>query len=149
MKWDVNPTTGEVFSTKPQPGDYSGRGYDARVDYIPFLQMGYSQEGAAQFALNYIISSTRSDLNALGMTFTDASSSTASTKSGKWLVALTFNPDSGDYHWWRRNADGTWFHKPGTEAVMTTDYSGNVVYDPASCNRRGYTVFGGYFVVGP
>jgi hypothetical protein len=53
----------------------------------------------------------------------------------------------GDYHWWRRNADGTWSHKRGaTPAKATyTDGANNEVpiTDPrAAAQRDGYDLCG-------
>lgn len=58
-----------------------------------------------------------------------------------------------DFHWWRRTqnaSDGSlrYCHKPGKLPVRGVDNSGNVITNPYSCNRGGYTDWGG-FLHGP
>lgn len=62
-------------------------------------------------------------------------------------VALVIWPNT-DYHWYRRNSEGFWSHKPGQTAVRKTDNSGIVINGttktPFNCNRGPYTVFCSY-----
>lgn len=67
--------------------------------------------------------------------------------SGSYKVALVAY--SGDYHWYRQDADGYWSHKPGTTPVRRYDNSGDLILDPQLANRGSYTTFLGYFVVSP
>lgn len=51
-----------------------------------------------------------------------------------------------DYHFYRFNPEvGLWTHKRGATPVAATDDSGNLIFDPFSCNRGMYTEFMGYF----
>lgn len=59
-------------------------------------------------------------------------------------LALVIAPGI-DYHWYRRDAAGTWTHKPGGTAATNLDNSGNVITNPETANRGIYTVFAGYF----
>lgn len=70
-------------------------------------------------------------------------------KSGNWVVALVYATDGTDYHWYRRNDDGTWSHKPGSTPIISWDASGNTITDPATCDRGIYDGFLGYYEVGP
>jgi hypothetical protein len=73
--------------------------------------------------------------------------------AGTWPVALVVAPGL-DYHWYRRNADGTWSHKPGRKCATNKDSSGNPITDPQTADRRirlrgggfhpGYTDFCGF-----
>jgi hypothetical protein len=78
------------------------------------------------------------------------------------VVALVVAPGPpispvADYHWYRRNDDGTWSHKPGGTAAILTDSSGQPIMDPRMADRRfrlrngtflpGYTQFCGFFCV--
>jgi hypothetical protein len=65
------------------------------------------------------------------------------------LVALVIRPGtvSADFHWYRRDADGTWSHKPGKTSARNTDDSSNVITDPRTANRGRYTDFCGFFCV--
>ncbi|MDR0493646.1 MAG: LysM peptidoglycan-binding domain-containing protein [Nitrososphaerota archaeon] len=78
------------------------------------------------------------DALANGHTFRDATPDEITGKkalgANEWLVYLVVDPAiSGDYHWYRRNSDGTWSHKPGTSPVTDKALTGiNVYYDPSS-----------------
>jgi hypothetical protein len=65
----------------------------------------------------------------------------------RYLVALVVAPGPSfvDFHWYRKNKEGFWSHKPGGTAARNTDNSGRVISDPATCNRGPYTQFCGYF----
>jgi len=53
-----------------------------------------------------------------------------------------------DYHWYRQTKpmDGEirWCHKPGGTAARNYDSSGDFITDPSTCNRGGYTIWGGF-----
>lgn len=55
------------------------------------------------------------------------------------VVALVVE-DGVDFHWYLRDSDGKWSHKPGTCSVTRTDNSGNLITDPssASVDMNGY-----------
>jgi hypothetical protein len=61
-------------------------------------------------------------------------------------VALVIWPGY-DFHWYRRDRDGKWSHKPGATAARNTDNSGNLITDPRLANRGPYTVFCGCYCV--
>jgi hypothetical protein len=65
----------------------------------------------------------------------------------RYLVALVVAPGPGfiDYHWYRKNSEGFWSHKPGGTAARNVDNSNRIITDPATCNRGPYTQFCGYF----
>jgi hypothetical protein len=56
----------------------------------------------------------------------------------------TSDPASGDFHWYRKCANGHWCHKPGHTPARNYDSSGNWITDPATCNRGPYTIFCSY-----
>lgn len=64
-------------------------------------------------------------------------------QSPRHYMALVIWPGT-DYHWYRRHSDGFWGHKPGQTAARNYDNSNNVIYDPQTANRGGYTSFCGY-----
>ncbi len=81
---------------------------------------------------------------------------------GECVVALVVAPAAQnggltDFHWYRRNCDGTWSHKPGKSRAKTTDSSGNVITDPRTADRSwklprgtalpGYSIFCGFYCV--
>lgn len=65
----------------------------------------------------------------------------------RYLVALVVAPGPGfvDFHWYRKNKEGFWSHKPGGTAARNVDNSGRLISDPANCDRGPYTQFCGYF----
>ncbi|GAB0055786.1 hypothetical protein SIID45300_00082 [Candidatus Magnetaquicoccaceae bacterium FCR-1] len=69
------------------------------------------------------------------------------TEIPRYLVALVVAPGPvfKDFHWYRKNSQGFWSHKPGSTAVRNTDNSGKIIMNPETCNRGSYTNFCGYF----
>jgi hypothetical protein len=63
----------------------------------------------------------------------------------RYLAALVVRPDGGDYHWYRKQKEGFWGHKPGGTAARNVDNSNQVITNPETANRGPYTIFCGYF----
>ena len=63
------------------------------------------------------------------------------------IVALVVAEEPGfkDYHWYRRDSNGMWSHKPGSTPARNTDNSGLLISSPETCDRRPYRIFCGYF----
>ncbi len=61
------------------------------------------------------------------------------------VIALVIWPNV-DFHFYRRCANNHWCHKPGTTPARNTDNSGNLITDPATANRGGYTNLCGYYM---
>ncbi|KZN49486.1 hypothetical protein [Pseudoalteromonas luteoviolacea] len=68
----------------------------------------------------------------------------ADTSGTKTLMALVLAPNR-DYHWYRRDGNGKWSHKPGSTAVTNLDNSGRIITDPERADRGIYTTFCGYY----
>lgn len=62
----------------------------------------------------------------------------------RYLVALVVAPGA-DYHWYRKQKEGFWGHKPGRTAARNVDNSNRVITNPETCDRGIYTQFCGYF----
>jgi hypothetical protein len=62
----------------------------------------------------------------------------------RWFMALVIAPGF-DYHWYRKQLDGCWGHKPGATPAKNTDNNGQVITNPETCARAPYTDFCGYF----
>jgi hypothetical protein len=64
------------------------------------------------------------------------------------IMALVLCPVL-DYHWYRKHREGFWAHKPGVKPVRNVDNSGQVIYNPETCDRTSgfppYVEFCGYF----
>ena len=69
------------------------------------------------------------------------------TQKPRYLVAMVVAPGPGfiDYHWYRKQKEGFWGHKPGSTAARNVDNSKHVVLDPVTCDRGPYTLFCGFF----
>ena len=62
------------------------------------------------------------------------------------LIALVVAPNY-DYHWYRRDSDGMWSHKPGGTKATNKDNAGALITDPETAARGPYRDFCGYFRV--
>jgi hypothetical protein len=62
-----------------------------------------------------------------------------------------FSPEQDyDFHWYRKDKDGGWSHKPGTDRCKYTDHKEHFpIKDPEACDRGSYKYFCGYFHVVP
>lgn len=93
----------------------------------------------------------KKDLEILGMEIVE--STYDEVKEGNWWkVALVFDNecgffDTGDYHWYRQNTDGTWSHKVGSCAVSNKDCSGLIIENPVLCDRGSYKTFAGFYMI--
>jgi len=99
------------------------------------------------------------DSTSLSNNILEAKGDTPPEKEGYYLVALvttkvpTDKIDNkkkqyymADYHWYRRDRDGFWSHKPGTTPVIWHDAKNKRIQDPKKCNRR--TVYPGGVTIG-
>jgi hypothetical protein len=66
------------------------------------------------------------------------------TEKPRWLMALVVAPGY-DYHWYRKQKEGFWGHKPGHTPAKNVDNNGAVVWNPETAARSPYTDFCGYF----
>lgn len=104
----------------------------------------YAQPGRAAGQTATTMSASAVSSAAIADGLEPAGSSTAISPSGKTLIALVIWPNN-DYHWYRRDSNGLWSHKPGQNLATNIDNSGNLITNPESANRGDYTVFAGYF----
>ncbi len=138
MKLENDPRTGEPFQSKPQPGEFSGNGLTYRDLY-----------GDSETVKNNINKKVIADAEVLNLNYIEVSSANHTAKPGNWVVALAYATDGSDYHWYRRNDDGSWSHKPGSTPIINWDAAGQTISDPATCDRGIYDGFLGYYEVGP
>lgn len=59
-------------------------------------------------------------------------------------IALVVGP-GWDYHWYRKDSNGMWSHKPGGTQATNRDNSNNPIANPETADRGNYTDFCGYF----
>ncbi len=128
----VIPGTNVLYD-KQQPGQYAG------VSCYPFTKENLVSAVQADFAKYNADYGTNLVFEEIGRY--------EKCPEGTYKVALVAY--SGDYHWYRQEADGYWSHKRGHSPVERIDYSGNLIIDPYTANRGNYTNFIGYFAVSP
>lgn len=63
------------------------------------------------------------------------------------VIALVVSTTPGflDYHWYRRDQNAMWSHKPGGTAAKNTDNAGRAISNPETCDRGPYNLFCGWF----
>lgn len=67
-------------------------------------------------------------------------------KDDDTLIALVIAP-GWDFHWYRRDDNNYWSHKPGGTPATTKDQSGQDIESPETADRGYYTDFCGYFKI--
>jgi hypothetical protein len=130
----VKPGTTNIWSTQ-QPGEYSGN------TCYTFDKTHLVNAVTADFTRYNSVYGTNLHFYEIGRN--------EKCPTGTYKVALVAY--SGDYHWYRQDADGYWSHKPGTTPVLRYDHpsTNNLILDPQLAYRGNYTSFIGYFVVSP
>lgn len=128
----VYPGTNEIWF-KQQPGQYSNTNYHPLTKAI--LKNAVTQD-FAKYNKDY----------GTNLIFKEVGKYSFVPKGSYKVALVSF---SGDYHWYRQDADGYWSHKPGRTAVRRTDNSGNLIIDPETCDRGLYTNFLGFYAVTP
>lgn len=68
----------------------------------------------------------------------------SSTPAEGQYIGLVIWPGN-DYHWYRRDANNQWSHKPGQTPARNTDNAGQQITNPQTCNRGPYTVWCGFY----
>ena len=84
-----------------------------------------------------------------GLVVADCNSGCGGVKCCCHQVALVIapGPDFIDFHWYRRDRNGFWSHKPGGGQATNVDGNGNLITDPRTADRGPYTVFCGCYCV--
>jgi hypothetical protein len=71
-----------------------------------------------------------------------------SNKNVALVIAPRFLGNGPDFHWYRRQREGFWAHKPGGGAATNRDNRGRLIdgtsLTPANCDRGDYIIFCGY-----
>tara|TARA_Y100000817_G_C16819458_1_gene528207 strand:+ start:812 stop:1375 length:564 start_codon:yes stop_codon:yes gene_type:complete len=74
----------------------------------------------------------------------------------KIALVIDNNGKHDDYHFYRKDNNGTWSHKQGTNKITNIDASGNKIFDPQYADRNydkedndkyNYNKFCGYFAI--
>lgn len=132
--------------------------YDYAINHLDPKQKSKSQPGLTYMA-NYMPGDTYSCRNMHDRLMLDHPEMYKTTfkedcRPGFYKIALVVDPDD-DYHFLRQDRNGTWSHKPGPNAVINTDFSGNPIYIPhpdyIDLNNEeeglNYSIFCNYYCV--
>lgn len=117
-----NYSTNRVTHSFAQPGEASGKMYSA-------------------LTCKAVIEAAAEDLG-----LTPTSVFTTQNKSEESLIALVVAPGH-DFHWYRRDDNRYWSHKPGSTEATSLDQSDERITNPETADRGFYTDFCGYFKV--
>ena len=134
-----DPSTDQPFKTPLQPGELAGN---------PLKEQHL--KGTPEEVKNNIVTRVAADADTLNYTFKEVSGPNHVPARGNWLIALAVSPEEIDYHWWKKSTyNDRWSNKFPTHSIKGFDESGNLIFDPATCDRGVYTVFLGYYEIGP
>jgi hypothetical protein len=116
-----------------------------RTDTFHVMPNG-SQPGAAAGAMYTAFTCSSVRAAAIADALIDSPGANNKCPSEGHLVALVIWPEF-DFHWYRKGRNGRWSHKPGSTPVTNLDNSSNLISDPRTANRGGYTDFCTFMVV--
>jgi hypothetical protein len=106
----------------------------------------YAQPGLANGAMYAAINCTQVKAGAVADSLIDSPGANNKCPKEGHLVALVVGPN-WDFHWYRKGRNGYWTHKPGGTEATQLDNSGNLITDPRTADRGGYTDFCTFMVV--
>lgn len=134
---------GTVFDCKPFPGYFSGS------DMFPCL---YTLEfGTPEEIKSFFEENMKKDLEVLGKEIFEVNSNDYVPKDGERMIALVTSSDIAgmgpDFHYYVKDKNGYWSHKPGVTNPTIFDNMGNIIKDPLNCDRGYYDNFVGYYVI--
>ena len=134
-----NPYTGGYYRdyNHCQPGELGGVGES------------YSDDNYAG-----IPQKVKEDLDRIGYTIRKSTFEEYIEDKKAWKIAFCYTKKGDrsvcqDYHFYRQNKNGTWSHKSGAYDVKKVDASGDIIYNPETCDRGRYKVFDGFYIISP
>lgn len=107
---------------------------DKNLNFTSKPQPGYKQNLPPLKRSEYTCENFKKALKAdyPNLTFT----SPCPCGSSAVFLALDTKGNFQDYHFYRQDRDGLWSHKPGSLPVQTTDYAGNLIFNPLLADRH-------------
>jgi hypothetical protein len=117
-----NYSTNRITNDFAQPGDASNNIY-------------------TEFTCDDIQKSAASDLGLEPTSFFEYTTANDFT-----LIALVVQKGE-DFHWYRRDSNNMWSHKPGTTAATNLDNKDKPIKSPETADRGPYKEFCGYFKI--
>lgn len=136
---------GTPFKEKPGPGHFAGvESSDELQDVMIYGTPEVIKESFEKYM--------KMDMEALGKQLVEVKDSDYHPKEGERMFALVTSPEipefgGADFHFYVKDKNGFWSHKPGTTNPTIFDDSGETIKDPAKCDRGIYDNFVGYYVI--
>jgi hypothetical protein len=106
----------------------------------------FAQPGLASGAMYSALTCAEVKAGAIADALVNSPSANNKCPAEGHLVALVVGP-GWDFHWYRKGRNGRWTHKPGNTPATNLDNSGNLITDPRTADRNGYTDFCTFMVV--
>lgn len=135
---------GTAYKQKPCPGHFAG--IDTAEELGEVMEYGSDKEVKAVFE-KYM----KMDFDALGKKMVEVDSASYQPQSNERMFALATSPRipglGSDFHYYVKDKNGYWSHKPGTTNPTIFDASGNTIKDPSACDRDIYSRFIGFYVI--
>lgn len=135
---------GYAYEEKPSPGHFAG--LDTSAELSEVMSTG-SPTLVKRVFENYM----KMDFEALGKELKEVDSNNYQPQKGERMFALVTAPNfmgcGSDFHFYVKDKNGYWSHKPGTTNPTIFDHSGSTIKDPKICDRGDYTNFVGYYVI--
>lgn len=135
---------GTLYKEKPCPGHFAG--LDASQELDEIMEYGSDKEIKAVFE-KYM----KMDFDALGKDIVEVDSASYKPKNNERMIALATSPHipaiGSDFHFYVKDKNGYWSHKPGIQNPTIFDESGNTIKNPSECNRGMYSRFIGFYVI--
>lgn len=135
---------GSIYKKKPEPGHFAG--IDTHRELSKVMEYGSPEKVKGTFE-KYM----RMDMAAMGKELAEVDSNAYQPKAGERMFALVTAPEipggGSDFHFYVKDKNGYWSHKPGVTNPTIYDSSGHMIEDPSKCSRSFYTNFVGFYVI--
>lgn len=135
---------GTAYKQKPCPGYFAG--IDTSEELSEVMENGSPRAIKMTFEKYMTM-----DFDALDKKIVEVSNDYQPQKGERMFALVTapyIIPGVGsDFHFYVKDKNGFWSHKPGTTNPTIFDDSGNTIKDPSTCNRGIYTNFVGFYVI--
>lgn len=135
---------GSRYKYKPSPGHFAG--LDTSDELSKVMETKSPAVIKATFEKYMAM-----DFAVLGKEMVEVQSASYQPQRGERVFALVTAPHipgfGSDFHFYVKDKNGYWSHKPGTTNPTVFDNSGNTIKDPSKRDRGIYTNFVGFYVI--
>ena len=135
---------GSIYKKKPEPGHFAG--LDTHRELSEAMENGSPEKVKGTFE-KYM----KMDMAAMGKELAEVDSNAYQPKAGERMFALVTAPEipggGSDFHFYVKDKNGYWSHKPCVTNPTIYVSSGHMIEDPSKCSRSFYTNFVGFYVI--